>query len=77
MTPATGSSEPSAGAIAAPVKETPVEETPVTQPDDTPAPMETGGEGDGQLWAEWVKAGIDEEFQKDRPVKHRRSQSKR
>ena len=63
---------PSAGATAAPVKE-----TPVTHPNDTPAPMETGGEGDGQLWAEWVEAGIDEEFQKDRPVKHRRSQSKR
>ena len=71
-TPATGSSEPSAGATMAPVKE-----TPVACPDDTPAPMETGGTGDGWLWAEWVEAGIDEEFQKDRPAKRCRSQSKR
>ena len=41
-TPATGSSEPSIGATMAPVKE-----TAVTHPDDTPAPMETGGAGDG------------------------------
>ena len=39
--------------------------------------MEIGGVGDSQSWAEWVKAGIDEEFQKDRPTKHHRSQSKR
>ena len=61
----------------APVKETPVEETPVTHPDDTPAPMETGEAGDSRSWAERVEAGIDEEFQKDRPAKHRQSQSKR
>ena len=73
-TKATGSSEPSTGASKAPVEETPVE---VTHPDDTPAPMETGGVGDGWSWAKWVKAGIDEEFQKDRPTKHRWSQSKR
>ena len=76
-TPATGSSEPSTGATAAPVEGTPVEEPPVAHPDDTPAPMETGGAGDGQSWAKQVEAGIDEEFQKDRPTKHRRSQSKR
>ena len=71
-TPATSSSEPSSGATTAPVPE-----TPGTHPNDTPAPMETGGAGDSQSWAEWGEAGIDEEFQKDRPVKHRRSQSKR
>ena len=61
----------------APVLETPVMETPDAHPNDTPAPMETGGVGDSQSWAEWAEAGIDEEFQKDRPVKHHRSQSKR
>ena len=39
--------------------------------------METGGAGDSQSWAERVKAGIDEEFQQDRPAKCRRSQSRR
>ena len=70
----------------APVTETPVMETPVTQTpvaetpatrSNTPAPMETGRAGDSQSRAERVEAGIDEEFQKDRPVKHRRSQSRR
>ena len=70
-TPATSSSEPSARATATPVVETPVARS------DTPAPMETGTVGDSQSWAERVKAGIDEEFQKDRPAKHRRSQSRR
>ena len=58
------------------VAETPVAETPAAR-SDTPAPMETGGAGDGQLWAKHIEAGIDEEFQKDRPAKHRRSQSRR
>ena len=58
---ATSSSEPSARATVAPVMETPVAETPVTQTpvvetpatrSDTPAPMETGGVGDSQSWAE-------------------------
>ena len=70
----------------APVAETPVTETlgaetPVAEipaaPSDTPAPMEAGGAGDGQSWAERVEASVCEEFQQDRPVKHRRSQSKR
>ena len=39
--------------------------------------MQTGRAGDGQSWAERVKAGIDEEFQQDRPAKHHRSQSRR
>ena len=83
---ATSSSKPSMGATVAPVAETPVAETPVTQTpvaettaacSDTPAPMETGGAGDGQSWAEQVEAGIDEEFQQDRPAKCHRSQSRR
>ena len=90
-TPATSSSEPSARATATPVAETPVTQapvpqTPVTQTpvaqaptpcSDTPAPMETGGAGDGQSWAEQVKAGTDEGFEKDRPTKCYRSQSRR
>ena len=84
-TPATSSSEPSTEATATPVAETPVTQasvtqTPVTQAptthSDTPAPMETGA-GDGQSWAEQVEAGTDEGFQKDRPAKHYRSQSRR
>ena len=83
---ATSSSKPSMGATVAPVTETPVTETPVAQTpvaetpaahSDTPAPMETGRVGDGQSWAEHIEAGIDEEFQQDRPTKHRRSQSRR
>ena len=66
---ATGSSEPSAGATTAPAQETPAEELPVTETpasdtphSDTPAPMETGGVGDGQSWAEQVKAGLEAEL---------------
>ena len=83
---ATSSSKPSAGAMVAPVAETPVAETPVSETpvvetptprSNTPASMETGGAGDGQSWAERVKAGIDEEFQQNRPAKCCRSQSRR
>ena len=82
----TSSSKPNVGATEAPVAETPVVEAPVTEtlgaeaptaPSDTPAPMETGGVGDGQSWAECVEAGADEGFQRARPVKHPRSQSRR
>ena len=78
----TSSSKPSVGATAAPVAETsvveaPVVETPVVEapvmetpgaeapaaPSDTPAPMETGRAGDG--------------FQRARPAKCPRSQSRR
>ena len=80
-TPATSSSKPSTGAMVAPVAQTPVTQTPVVETpaarSDTPAPMETGGVGDSQSWAKRVEAGIDEEFQQDRPTKHRRSQSRR
>ena len=55
-TPATSSSEPNAGAMAAPVMETPVANTPVVETpsacSDTPAPMETGRVGNSQSWAE-------------------------
>ena len=88
---ATSSSKPSMGATVAPVTETPVAEAPVAKTSvtqtpvaetpaacsDTPDPMETGGVGDGQSWAECIEAGIDEEFQQDRPTKHRWSQSRR
>ena len=58
---ATSYSKPSMGARVAPVTQTPVAQTPVTETpsvetpaprSDTPAPMETGGVGDGQSWAE-------------------------
>ena len=52
-------------------------ETPIARSDDTPAPMETGRAGDSQSWADKVKTDLDEEFQTDRPTKHRRSQPKR
>ena len=42
---------------------------------DVPAPMETGGAGDGQSWAEQVEP--EDDFKKDRPTKHRRSQSRK
>ena len=62
--------------VEAPVDETPGAEAPVA-PSSTPAPMETGGVGDGQSWAEQMEAGEDEVFQRSRPVKHARSQSRR
>ena len=70
----------------APVMETPVAEAPVDEtlgaeapvvPSGTPTPMETGGVGDGQLWAEQMEAGEDEAFQRSRPMKRARSQSRR
>ena len=59
-----------------PVTETPVTEAPATH-SDIPAPMETGGVGDGQSWAEQVEAGIEAEFQQDRPTKRRQSLSRK
>ena len=56
----------------APVAETPAVETPAAH-SDTPAPMETGRVGDDQSWVKCIKAGIDEEFQQDRPTKHRQA----
>ena len=62
-----------------PVTETPVVEAPAsdTPRSDTPAPMETGRVRDGQSWAEQVKAGLEAEFQQHRPMKHRRSLSRK
>ena len=72
--------------VEAPVAETPVAEAPVDEtlgaeapvaPSSTPAPMETGGVGDGQLWAEQMEASKDKAFQRSRPAKHARSQLRR
>ena len=57
-----------------------MEETPAEAPiapSLPPAPMETGGVGDGQSWAERVEAVEEEPFQRSRPDKHPRSQSRR
>ena len=73
------------GAVAL-VVETPVAEAPVNEtlgaeapvaPSSTPDPMETGGVGDGQSWAEQMEAGEDEVFQRSRPAKRPQSQSRR
>ena len=65
----------------APIMEAPAEETPGAEapvaPSSPPAPMETGGVGDGQSWAEQVEAGEEESFQRSRPAKRTRSQSRR
>ena len=60
----------------APAEETPGVEAPVA-PSSTPAPMETGGAGDGQSWTEQMEASDDESFQRSRPAKCTRSQSRR
>ena len=62
-----------------PVTETPVTEAPASDipRSDTPAPMETGGAGDGQSWAEQVEAGLEAEFQQDRPTKRCQSLSRK
>ena len=44
---------------------------------DPPIPMETGGAGDGQSWAEQVEAGTEEEWRGDRPAKRHRSSPRR
>ena len=63
------------------IMETPAEETPGAEapvaPSSLPAPMETGGAGDGQSWAEQVEAGEEEPFRRSRPAKHPHSQSRR
>ena len=62
-----------------PTEEPPVKEAPVAGPShsDTPAPMETGGAGDGQSWAEQVEISSEAEFRWARPLKHPCSQSRR
>ena len=77
--------------VAVPVGEAPVAETPITEasvdetpgaevpvaPSSTPAPMETGGVGNGQLLADEMEAGEDEAFQRRRPTKCTQLQSRR
>ena len=62
-----------------PAKEPPMQEAPVAGPSrpDTPAPMETGGAGDGQTWAEQVETSAEAKFQQARPLKCPHSQSRR
>ena len=82
--PGVGPSGPSVRTTAAPPQETPakelpMQEAPVTGPShpNTPAPMETGGVGDGQTWAEQVETSVEAEFQWTRPPKCPHSQSRR
>ena len=49
--------------------------TPQGATSDAPAPMETGGAGDGQSWVEQAEA--EDDFKRDRPAKRCRSQSRR
>ena len=44
---------------------------------DSPAPMETGGAGDGQSWVEQAKASTAEEGRRGRPTKCHRSASRK
>ena len=62
-----------------PTEEPPMQEAPVASPSclDTPAPMETGGAGDGQTWAEQLETSVEAEFQWARPPKCPCSQSRR
>ena len=56
------------------------EETPAEAPTATPslpAPMETGGAGDGPSWADQMEEVEDEPFQQSRPAKCPRSLSRR
>ena len=70
----------------APVAEAPVAEAVVMEempaeapiaPLSLPAPMETEGAGDGRSWVEQVEARDEEPFQRSRPAKCPRSQSRR
>ena len=49
--------------------------TPQGATTDVPAPMETGGAGDGQSWSEQTEA--EDNFKRHRPTKRPRSQSRR
>ena len=55
--------------------ETPGAEAPIA-PSTLPAPMETGGAGDGSSWAKQMEAH-EEEFQRSRPAERPCSQSRR
>ena len=56
-----------------------MQEAPVAGPSysDAPTPMETGGAGNGQTWAERVETSAEAEFQQARPPKCPHSQSRR
>ena len=79
-----GSSEATTRPTASPTEGTPTEEphvaeAPVPGPShsSSPAPMETGGVGDSQSWADQAEASTEAEFQQARPPKHPRSQLRR
>ena len=85
------SSRPSAGVMVAPVAAAPVAVAPMAEaavmeempdkapitPPSPPAPMETGGVGDGPSWAEQVEEVKEEPFQQSRPAKCPRFLSRR
>ena len=73
-TPITEASEEETDVMETPA-ETPGAEA-LIAPSTLPAPMETGGAGDGSSWAEQMEAR-EEEFQRSRPAKCPRSQSRR
>ena len=82
--PVAGSSEPATSPPAAPTQETPAEEPPLAETpvpglshSSPPAPMETGGAGDSQSWADRAEASAKAEFWQVRPPKHPHSQSRR
>ena len=77
--PISEASEEEIAAMETSITEAPAEtlgaEAPIA-PSTLPAPMETGGAGDGSSWAEQMEAH-EEELQRSRPAKHPRSQSRR
>ena len=79
--PVPGPSHPSPPA--APTQETPAEEPPLAEApvpgsshSSPPAPMETGGAGDSQSWANWAEASAEAELRQVQPPKHPCSQFK-
>ena len=83
---AADSNESAARPKAASTQETPMEEpppplaeAPVPGPScsSPPAPMETGGGGDGRSWAEQVEGSAETEFRQTTPPKHPHSQSRK
>ena len=65
-----------APAVEPAIMEETLAETPTATP-SLPAPMETGGAGDGPSWAEQVEGVKEEPFQHSRPAKHPHSLSRR
>ena len=82
--PVAGSSEPAIRPTAAPTHETPTEEPPMAEApipgpshSSPPAPMETGGVGDDQSWADRAEASMEAEFWQAKPPKCPHSQSRK